>query len=221
MKSVIICGGGYSIQEGINLDLWSKLKSFLSSGLEIWSINYAFLTMPYLPHREVWIDISFFKNNIEKLQNLYKQGVKCYAKKHNIYATIPEIITYECTREANQSKDKIFIGRMGLSGFFALHLACKETYSPIYLLGFDFGSDSLDNKLTHYYQNKLQVISTGVGKPSLYRNEKGQIKDEIRDFELFLSYPSKIYNVSLNSNIPYFQKISYEEFFKLLENEKV
>jgi hypothetical protein len=212
MKSVILVGGGASIKEGIELGLWEKIK-----GQEIWSINFAFLTMPYLPNREVWTDISFFKNNIDILQRLYYQGVSCHAKLHHKYADIPEIKTYETTREPVYSKEKMFIGRMGLSGFFALSLAVKNNYDVVYLLGYDFGSKTTN---THYYQDSLNVSSTGVGHPELYRNHHGEVKEEVKDFELFLQYPTKIYNVSLESKIPYFEKIDYPTFFSKINEKK-
>jgi hypothetical protein len=110
---------------------------------------------------------------------------------------------------------------MGLGGFFALSIAVKEEYDEIYLLGYDFGSPSLKEKLTHYYQNKLDVSSIGIAHPELYLNDNDTVKEEVKDFELFLSpsFKSKIYNVSLISNIPYFDKISYEEFFTKLKDK--
>jgi hypothetical protein len=217
MKRVVICGAGVSVKEGISLGLWEKIRNE-----EIWSINFVFLTMNFLPKREIWIDVAFFKNNIDKLQELYKRGVICCAKKHPKYATIPEIKTYETTRNIHEAKDKVFIGSMGLSGFFALHLACLENYDEINLLGFDFGvvGNPLDRQ-THYYQNELTNIqSSGVGHPELYlSDDRKSIKPQVKEFEFFLSYPSKIYNVSPQSNIQCFEKISYEQMFERIKNE--
>jgi len=206
MKQCIIIGGGVSVKEGISLGLWNKIK-----GKEIWSINYAFLTMPYPPNKECWVDISFFKNNIDRLQLLCLSGVPCHTKAHPKYATIKEIYCHPTSRDPLDI-GKIFIGRMGLSGFFTLSLAVKEGFDEIYLLGYDFGSVTDDNK-THYYQGEINVISSGVGKPNLYRTGT-QPKDEIKDFEVFLKYPIKIINVSPKSKIDYFEKIDYNEFFK-------
>ena len=213
-KSCILLGGGASISEGIALGLWDKIKES-----DVWSLNFAFLTTPFLPKREIWVDVAFFRNNMDKLQSLYVKGVKCYAKKHPKYADIPEITTFETTRDPNESDKKMFISRMGLSGFFALSLAVKEKYEVIYLLGFDWGQIE-GEKNTHYYQGKINVQSTGMGHPELYRCPNGAIKDEIKDFEIFLKEPSKIYNVSPKSHIPYFERIDYPTFFKLLENDR-
>lgn len=204
-KDIILVGGGSSVNEGISLGLWNKIKDF-----EVWSINFAFMTMPYLPKREIWVDLSFFTKNMEALQKLQSQGVPCYAKKHMKYVNIPEVTTLETTRDPKEADKKIFIGRMGLSGFFALHLAIKENYDRIFLLGFDFGAPTTH---THYYQDILKVESSGFGKPELYTHKNGQVKDGVKDFEIFIGSNSKIYNVSMISNIPYFPKITYEEFF--------
>ena len=218
MKDCIIIGGGNSVREGISLGLFDKIKS-----KEIWSVNFAFLTFPegLLPNRELWIDMSFFRNNINKLQELYLKSVPCYAKKHNKYDKIPEIITYETTRDPNERNKKIFIGRMGLSGIFALSLAIQENYNRIFLLGFDWGNSD-NSKNTHYYQHELKVESSGFGRPELYI-QNGKPKNEIEDFLIFQKEAEikniKIYNVSILSNILCFPKLSWEEFFNRIQNE--
>jgi len=212
MKTCILMGGGASVKEGIDLGLWEQIKD-----KEVWSINFAFMTMPFLPKRELWIDFSFFRNNIDRLQLLYLQGVPCYARKHNKYAYITEINQLDITRDPKEIDKKIFSGRMGLSGIFALSLAVKEQYEVIYLLGYDFGSITND-KNTHYYQDKLNVMSSGFGKPELYK-ENNNIKKEIEDFMLFIKPNIKIINVSPKSNIPYFEKIDYTTFFERIANE--
>mgnify|MGYP001575108136 CR=1 FL=1 len=218
MKECILIGGGSSIAYGRSLSLFEKIKD-----KEVWSINFAFLTMQFLPARQIFLDISFFRNNIDKLQELYLKGVPCYTKKHNKYAGIPEIIQYETTRNPNEMNSKMFVGRMGLSGIFALSLALKENYDRIFILGFDFGSITND-KNTHYYQHELKVNSSGFGMPELYV-QNNQAKNEVQDFEIFqkeaLIKNIKIYNISPLSRIDAFPKISYEEFFKLIEGEYV
>ena len=89
-KEVILVGAGYSLKEGIDKELWDKIK-----GKEIWSCNYAYRTMPYLPARELWTDINFFNWNIDELQQLAQKGVPCYAKKNGKYDRIPEINQYK------------------------------------------------------------------------------------------------------------------------------
>lgn len=217
MKTAILIGAGTSINEGIELGLWDKIK-----GLDIWSLNYAFKIMPYCPSRELWVDISFYRNNIQELNNLYNNGVKCYTKQSHHYTHIPEIIRYNATRDPKKIDDKtLFIGRMGLVGFFALSLAVKEQYNTIFCLGYDFGCTTYEDRYTHFYQNKIKVESTGIGNISVYRQLNGNVKPEVKDFEVFLQSKSKIYNVSLFSNINCYDKLSYEEFFtKINQNDK-
>lgn len=209
MKSCVICGGGASIIEGINSNLWEHIK-----GQDIWSLNWAYKTMPYLPSRELFIDTSFFTKSINELWGLWKQGVACYAKAHPKYKYILDIHSLPTTRFSEQYNEKIYIGEKSLCGFFALSLACKEHYDVIYLLGFDFGS--LDGtKNTHYYQGKIDVPSAGVGHPELYLTPEAKVSD----WEIYLKEPCKIYNVSPKSRIECFDKINYPTFYKLLENK--
>ena len=231
MKEVIIVGGGASVKDGIALDLWKKIE-----GKNIWSLNYAFMTMPYLPSRQVWVDISFFKNNQDMLQNLWKQGVEMVAKKHRQYADLWEIQTYEQTRLKTGYKGKdafrgveqphIFLGRMGMCGTFALSLAVAEGYDMIYLLGYDFGTPDFGDKNTHYYQDQVKVRSTGVGNINVYRggdkSNKSNVKTDIQDYDVFmpsLDSGEEIINESLRSHLYQFPKISYEQFFERLNED--
>lgn len=236
-KAVVLVGGGYSIRQGLDLGLWDKLKH---QDIEVWSLNHAFRVMPYLPSREIWIDISFFQKNIDDIEKLWKQGVKLHARGNQRYANLNHslgeaIKPYEVTRERAGYKGQyplkdltpfLFAGRMGLVGLFALSLAVAEQYPSIYLLGYDFGTTNIDNTKTHFYQDELDVgdssakknkyFSTGVGKPLVYRDKRNkEVKGDVRDFEVYLREPGiKIYNVSPQSNIPYFQKLTYPEFFE-------
>jgi len=207
MKSVILIGGGWSIKEGIEKGLWDKIK-----GQEIWSLNYAFKTMPYLPTRELWVDFTFFKHNIQDLQILNQQGVEIYAKEHKKYAFIKPIKQYQCTRDMKDIQS-IFIGKQGFVGLFALTLAIKENYDIIYLLGYDYGTPDIKNSFTHYYQNKLNVYSTGINHPELYRKKDNKLNRGIEDFNYYKQFNKQIYNISLQSNIEIFPKLSWEDFF--------
>jgi hypothetical protein len=64
----------------------------------------------------------------------------------------------------------------------------------------------------HYYGDN--VIHEGNHKIGYYERH---LPD--REFESFMKQKTKIYNVSLNSNINIFEKISYEHMFNLLNNE--
>ena len=212
MKRVIIVGGGYSIKEGIEKGLWNKIRKE-----EIWSLNYSYKAMPYLPDRELFVDVAFFSNNKNELLELANKGVILISQKNNMYDDYP-IIQYEAARDNfDLINGGIFKGSLGLTGTFALSLAVRELYGVIYLLGYDFGTPNLSNRKTHFYQDDISVVSGGVGKPEIYLQDNNKPKKHIEDYKVFLNSYSKIYNVSLISNIPYFEKISYDEFFKLIK----
>ncbi len=216
MREVIIVGAGASLKNGIEKNLWVKIK-----GKTIWSCNSIFKIMPYLPTRELWVDRKFFELTISELQVLgQKHKVELVAKKDPRYAIIPEIIQYEGSRlpeTCSKEKKILYTGRIGLVGLFALSLAVYEDYERIWLLGFDFGPTSLTDTNTHVYQDKikeLNIYSTGAGRPVVYFRKDGKIKDEVNDFKFYLKDKEKIINVSPNSNIPFFEKIDCDTFFK-------
>jgi len=214
-KQVIILGAGKSINEGISKGLWSKIKN-----KEIWSLNSMFKIMPYLPTRELWVDISFFRHTVGELQKLAQQGVKLIAKKHLKLTLIPQIEQFETTKEQSSASENIlYVGSQGLVGFFALSLAIvREKYDEVFVLGYDYGTPNINDKVTHCYENKkkeLNIYSTG--NIFVYFNKNGTLKREVEDFKYYLQFSNKIYNVSLYSNIPYFEKISWEEFFEKIK----
>ncbi len=223
MKSCILVGGGYSVKEGIELGLWDKIK-----GQEIWSLNYAYKFIPYLPSRQLWVDLSFFKNNINDLQKLQEQGVSLYTKDHPLYKEKmyrDKITSYELTRKWKEHTDKIYVGSsLGLVGNYALSLAFKEKYDIIYLLGYDFGTKASTDLNTHFYVDVAEennIKSSGLKRPGVYYQDgKNSIKNDVLDFDNYKTiYGSKVYNVSMDSNLHSFEKISYQEFFNILEKK--
>jgi len=225
-KKVIIVGAGASVQEGIDKGLWDKIKE-----QTIWSCNYAFMTMPYRPARELWVDRSFFKNNIAQLHILYKEGIDTVAKENAGIQKFPNTTYYEGVREEKDyvgkdgiEKNKIFIGKQGFSGTFALHVAICEGFDEIFLLGFDYGvPPNKENKhATHYYQGKLDVVSAGAGNPDVYLDKRlpnKPLHHGVNDYEVFCQEKDiKIWNVSMSSNIKSFEKISYKELFQKCQN---
>jgi len=224
MKTAILIGGGPSVKAGIEKGLWEQIK-----GQDVWSVNYAFKVMPYLPSREVFVDIAFFRNNTEDLQKLSEKGVPLYSKQHSNYANLQHAIKqYNCTREKTGYKGRhvfhtnnhLFIGKMGLSGTFAISLAVAEGYEQLYLLGYDFGPTNLHDNFTHFYQNDIKVVSSGVQHPEVYFDQQNKVKADVEDFKIYVGEENlKIWNVSLNSNIPHFPKLSWEEFFKQIKGD--
>jgi len=217
MSRVIIVGGGASVKEGIKKNLWDKIKDE-----EIWALNYAFLTMPYNPSHVLFVDIDFYSSFTKELSQLSRCGVKIIAARHSIIANSEWIETHYVTREREFYNTKVFFGNNGMTGLFALSLAVKK-FDEVYLLGYDWGIPSVsvdsndDVDITHYYQSDLDVKSSGFSKVYMYLDKNGNpIKNKLRDFDVYLRESSKIYNVSVKSNIEQFEKISYDEFFKQL-----
>lgn len=235
MKTLIIVGGGYSVKEGIELGLWDHIK-----GYTIWSLNYAYKSMPYLPTRQLWVDYKFCLENSEDIKKLWENGVEIVIKHNTRYAEFDkkfaeQITQYQTTRERSAYKGPevlkdltpfIFAGRMGLVGIFALTIATAEKFDQIYLLGYDWGTTNINDNLTHFYQEKFgvyrgsekkqdgKIYSTGIGNPIIYRQKNNTVKKDVKDFEVFKQSQAEIINVSLISNIEYFPKISYPEFFE-------
>ncbi len=226
-KKVILVGAGCSITEGIEQGLWSKIKE---SSIEIWSLNSAFLTMPYLPSKQLWVDYGFFKHQIAKLQEIQQKGVEMICKRHPKYGFLGRAITqYDGCKQREFYKTKMkevshmFIGLHGLVGTFALSVAVVRGYDLIYLLGYDWGNDSIDNFKTHYYQDKiknLNIKSLGAGKPNIYLEANDKPNKHIKDFDIYKKEDCEIINVSPNSNLYQFPKIDYPEFFRRINNEK-
>lgn len=216
MKKVIIIGGGKSIVEGIEKGLWEKIN-----GQEVWSLNFSFMTMPFLPSKQLWVDYSFYRNHITQLQELYKKGVPCVARFSGQYKNNPDIKTYNTFRKIDKAEENsIFVGELGLVGTFSLGLAIQEEYDEIFILGFDFGTPNHGEKHTHYYQDKMKVKSSGIGNINVYRQGE-EIHEGIKDYDYFCELIKdkniNIYNVSLDSNIQCFPKLGWDDFFKKLE----
>ena len=154
---------------------------------------------------------------MEVLQELHNKGVTLTCRSNPFYAFIDGIQQFETSRQTPKD-NSVYIGTMGLVGMFALSVAVKEQYDKIYLLGYDFGTKSLNDIQTHFYQGQINVDSSGIGNPAVYLNEDGTVKRDVKEYEVY-KYYQEIYNVSINSNIEWFPKIDYNEFFiKLEEN---
>lgn len=221
MRKVIIVGGGHSVLEGIEMGLWEKIKEE-----EVWSLNSVFKLMPYLPTVQLWVDVGFYNNEVENLQELHTKGVKMISRdKLTWKALYKEITMYQTTREIkikqkSDNKELIYYGSMGLVGCFAVGVATQMEYDRIYILGYDYGATSLNNKYTHWYQNKistLKIHSSGAGRPQVYLDKKGKPNKFLRDWDYYKDKKDVVRNVSINSNLEIFPKITYENMFGDLE----
>ena len=227
---LIIVGGGNSISEGIEKGLWNKIAKEYTFGINS-AINF------YEPTIPIFCDWYFYKDNKEALDKYYLVIGKFDGK-------IGNTPKYQCQKGDNlvmlkphknyhgaQSWEKGFYSPI-LTGCFALTVGIALGFKEIYLLGYDF--TELKGK-THFYQNdslnnqqigkiidKNGQMRCGIGKddrgkyrtgcynkaPEIYFNEYKKVKENIN-----------IYNVSIGSKISTFPKISYTQFFKVLEEE--
>jgi len=205
MNQTIIIGGGSSIKEGILLGLQEKLKSTFNVG-----INYAykFFDCSIL----VCVDRPFYERNKKEIKSIPLIICRHFDNVEYLDNTI-SIVGIHGTYRRNLVEG-VYSPRY--SGMFALSLAifCSEPGDEIYLLGYDYnykGKTENGRYFTHFYQGKIE--HRGVGRISQFRPENAR-----RDYEPFKwEREVKIYNVSLTSLIPYFDKISYEEFFKRIK----
>ena len=208
MKQLIIIGGGNSIQEGIVLGLWEKLRNKFTMGI---NYSYKFFDSTF----QTYVDAQFYNRenlNLEKLPLIIGSAYKINKKLPNTLS-----LTTSNTYVRDLSKG-VYSPR--LSGMFSLSLAIYLLdVGEIFLLGYDLGNtdESKDDKkryLTHFYQGALE--HNGVGKVNYY-NGKGRAE---QDFGVYKNEQKiHIYNVSLLSKINMFPKISYTEFFSKLDPE--
>jgi hypothetical protein len=220
MKEVIIVGGGYSIKEGIEKDLWKNIEN-----KNVWSLNFAYKFMPFIPSKQLWADTSVWEKCKDDLLDLHSRGAQLVCRNYGGYEEYPFIKRYDVSSfdyKGLLTENELFIGRMGLVGVFAMSLAAKLGYDVIYLLGYDFGAPDTKNRNTHFYQEDDPNINAGAyGRSGMYWEGLYKIRKEVSDFKKFADDSDyKVYNVSLNSNIPYFEKVSYEDFFSLLRLSK-
>jgi len=99
-----------------------------------------------------------------------------------------------------------------LSGILALDVGMRILEEgEIFLLGYDYNEQ---NNKTHFYQGAID--HRGIGKSAYY--DRGF---EDRDFRPFCNNKKiKIYNVSMKSRIKCFSKLTYNKFYKKLDDSK-
>jgi len=207
-KQLIILGGGSSLQDGLSMGLWDKIKGHFVVGT---NYSYKFFDSTL----QVFVDSSFYNNQKIELERLPLIIGQC----RNIKVKLPNTMAIKSNSVYNRDL-KGGIHSAKLSGIYALSLSIYLLdVGEIYLLGYDLGSvskklDDKKRKITHWYQG--QTEHRGVGKVSYYDvRDRGE-----KDFGCFRNEKKiHIYNVSPLSKINVFPKISYEQFFKQLDTE--
>jgi len=212
-KQCILIGGGSSLKDGIHKYLWRKLKNNFVIG-----INYSYRYFPN-PTILTFCDRLFYNDHREELKKL----PLIIGKDHAQLKMLPNTIFLK-TNDSKYYRDvRLGAWKGALTGIFSLSLGIYLLdVGQLFLLGFDNGiisndKDSRGRKITHFYND---INHRGIGKTNYYDSI---IKEKSRAYWDYLPYAKekkvKIFNVSLKSNISTFPKISYDEFFKKMDNQ--
>lgn len=242
-KRAIICASGNSIRgnqkcPSNELEVWKKIDRELTI-----SVNWGFKFFD--PTLTIYGDLTFYNaesENLKKLQLVFGMQDDYYTRAkisktlaketfqlHNNIYLLPNRIVDQVDGMKNcyhgiNAWEKGFYSRQ-LSGLLGLNLAIAFGCKIIYMLGFDCCAI---NGKTHFYEgefkaehkNESGTLETGVGlrtdgkyNSSVYNNKN--IDEKFEPFKKELQQ-IKIYNVSPESRITVFPKITYEEFYEQL-----
>ena len=210
INEIIIIGGGKSISEGISLGLKDRIKDKLVLGCN-YSFKHFDLTGLLFSDKDFYAPmyIKSDKNNPDIYDELGELPFIVGLIKN---PDLKDILHPNTIMIENPKKE--FRGTLVLTGLFALAIAEKLEPEKIFLLGFDWdrrdpktiplGKDysPKSNLDVHYYGKEIKHI--GSGYFGIYENH-----DSNNYFKFFDNCKSKIYNLSPNSNIQNFSKITY------------
>ena len=234
MKRLIIIGAGNSIRPELQNGLWDKLKKEYTFSLN----DTLYLFQPTVP---IFVDWYWYKARYEIIKDI-SLSIGKYDRKY--WASHPEIkipnispntIFLKPSNEYHgiESWEKGFYSGI-LCGCYALTLGIALGFKEIYLLGYDFTEingkthfyekDDLNNQEIGIIKEKNGTIRCGIGKDSRGYYRTGVYNNSSNNY--FNVYKkslkeTKIYNVSQNSKITTFPKISYTDFYKNLSSEKI
>lgn len=208
-KEIIIVGGGPSIAPHKE-----KLQSLLPTKASL-LCNYSF--KHFSGTALVFSDKTFYKTkDVKKKPDIYNElaalpliiGINKNETRSIIH---PNTYLFNQTNnfKCPTTPEKGFYTWRWLTGIFAMSLACflLDYKGKIFLLGMD-GNKKGES---HYYP-KEEIDHKGQHKFNIYEGKEQKI------FEPFHKLTNiAIYNVSLQSEINAFKKISYEDFFKMLD----
>ncbi|KKL87499.1 hypothetical protein LCGC14_1934100 [marine sediment metagenome] len=250
-KPIIIVGSGNSVpflnsrhfSNGFKRGIEPKLE-YLIKG------NYSIGLNHFFAYGECtftsFVDPAFYEDNYDKLKReaLIIGHKDPSLQRHKYDITHPNTILLKSTNgyKGIHSFSEGFYSRQ-LVGIWVLTLAIALGFKEIYLLGYDCKEI---NGRTHFYQGvvdlnekrDLMVLDKKVGETFIYRgvgkkpeDKKGTYNTSTYDrpknlnnqwFKPFLKEKDiKIYNVSPDSAIELFEKITYEEFYSKVPNNHI
>lgn len=212
INRAIILGGGSSLSTGIKMGLDSKLEGEFVIGCNEAYKDFTNISIT------TFVDKPFYDSHSQELKPL--PLVICKRHGDIKQKEYPNFIMLESTNEYKQM-DKTKIYSSVLVGIYSMSIA-KMFCNEIFALGFDWTQthtckDYVDGKaLTHYYQKDKERKHRGYGLTGFYDSH---LPDEY--FMPFAKSGINVYNVSLQSNINTFPKISYDTFFEQLSQNKI
>jgi hypothetical protein len=245
-KKCVILGGGFSIRENLwntdinDLPLWKNIWNEFTIGTN-WCFRWFIPTvLMYADYQFYGTE----KKQLKHVPLILGKKDGAYLRKDGIRIDNNVLLLKECERKSKliygekvkglhahywgkEAWTKGFYSSQ-LIGIKALNLAIALNYDEIYLLGFDACGD--EKNRTHFYSdtevgtyewNNQKQSGVGKDKRGYYRTgnyNKLKALNNIwfQPFEEELQKGIKIYNVSLNSKIDTFPKISYKNFYERL-----
>ena len=225
------------MKEGIHKNLWSKLQNKITFGI---NESFQFIS----PTAITFVDWTFYRDRFDLIKDFPlvigkhdgKIGYWYTDKQKGHYQKCPKsdsliMIPAHSEYYGKESLKKGVYNGI-LAGMFTLTLAIALGFTEIFLLGFDMTDV---NGLTHFYQNNDKGIGqfcdednterTGVGynnnglfNTGVFNNDEKYIQQFWKPY--LQEKDVKIYNVSMNSRINTFEKITYDSFFERIQNEK-
>jgi len=239
-KRAIVIGSGASILDGktstSEIKVWDKIQSELTIG-----INWCF--MYFIPTISLFGDYHFYIKEIERLSKLplvfgmqdayytrskvsEKINTETFHLHDNIYM-LPNRMPEE-TEDGKKEYFGVDAWKKGfysryLSGILGINLAVALGCTEIYLLGFD---GCATNGKTHFYQGEFKachVSEEGKERSGVGLKADGKYKTSVYNqnfglkFEPFKNDKAQIYNVSEQSNLHVFPKISYDTLYSKLD----
>lgn len=245
-KRAIVIGSGASVRQGYwntfpdRLPVWNLIRNEYTIGIN-WIFKF------FIPTVTMYSDYEFYiaeKNDLSNLPLVFSRQSDFYSKQlnrlgkeifhlhDNIYLLPNRKAEYidgkRITYHGTDAWTKGFYSKY-LTGQLALHFAIACGCTEIYLLGMD--CCEIDGR-THFYQDEIipyRIDSAGKKHTGVGKTKDGKYKTSVYDtqdsidggYEPFKAeYPRvKIYNVSPQSKLNMFPKITYDEFYQRLLNE--
>jgi hypothetical protein len=219
INEIIIIGGGTSIRTGLDLGLKKRIRNKCTIACNFAFNHFDSTIVTYVDEKFykgiLNEDISKIpnKSHIQQLKSLPLIIGNRFTDDLNYYYS--NTIPLKSSGIYSRNIQKTGIYRPTLVGLFSIHLAMHlMNYNGIiYILGYDWTRRKEKNEKvkTHYY-SRSEINHRGQGYSTFYEVHRPE-----QYFDVFTKEKDvKIYNVSPNSNINCFEKISYPKFFELL-----